>query len=306
MPQYFNLDANESAFFTRQLEYVKNQTYDIKRTALSALKLMPVSTETPEGATTITYRQYDQVGMAKVIANYADDMPRADVSGKEFTSQIRSIGNSYGYNVQEVRSAIFAGVNLNAKKAQAATRAHDEKVNSIAFDGDAEHGLQGLNTNPNLPELTLAADGAGSSKTFASKTAVLIVRDVNLLINKVHTQSKGVHRASEVWFPIDQYSLIATTQNSSASDTTILEFLKQVHPDIEFRSVVELDGAGAGATDRMLALENDRMNWQLEIPMLTRQYAPEQRGLEFIVSMESRCGGVIIEYPLAFAFADGI
>jgi len=298
-------DAGESVFFARQLEYVKSQTYDVKRVALSALTLMPVSTAIPEGATTHTYRQYDTVGMAKIIANYANDLPRADVVGKEFTSPIRSIGNAYGYNVQEVRSAMFAGVNLNAKKALAATRAHQEKINQLAFNGDVEHGLPGFLTNPNVPEVTLLADGTAGA-TFAGKTPDKIVRDVNALINTVITQSKGVHRPNEVWLPIDQYGLIATTQNSTASDTTILSFLKSVHPGVTFKQVVEMDEAGVGGTDRMYAMENSSENWQLEIPMMIRQYPPQQRGLEFEVPVESRFAGVIIEYPLAFAFADGI
>ena len=299
-------DANESMFFARQLEAIKAQTYDVKRANLNALQLMPVSTDVPEGATTITYRQYDTVGMAKVIANYANDLPRADVTGKEFTSNIRSIGNAFGYNTQEIRSAIFAGVNLPARKAMAATRAHQEKINALAFTGDADHGLPGLISNTNVPEVTLAADGTGSSKTFASKTADKIVRDVNSLINKIISQSKGVHRATEVWMPVEQYALIATTQNSTASDTTILQFLQQVHPGVTFRQVVELDGAGASGADRMYAIENSRDNWAIEIPMMMKMYSPQQKGLEFEVSVESRFGGVIIEYPLAFAFADGI
>lgn len=299
-------DANESMFFARQLEFVKSQTYDIKRVGLNALTLIPVSTAIPEGATTHTYRQYDSVGMAKVIANYANDLPRADVVGKEFTNPIRSIGNAYGYNVQEVRSAMYAGINLNGKKAMAATRAHQEKINQLAFSGDADNGLPGFLTNSNVPEVTLLADGTGSSKTFATKTADKIVRDVNALINKVITQSKGIHRVTEVWLPIEQYAMIATTQNSAASDTTILAFLQQVHPGVQFRQVVELDGAGAGGADRMYAMENTMENWQLEIPMMIKQYAPQQVGLEFQVPVESRFAGVVIEYPLAFAFADGI
>ena len=299
-------DANESMFFARQLEAIKAQTYDVKRANLNALQLMPVSTDVPEGATTITYRQYDTVGMAKVIANYANDLPRADVTGKEFTSNIRSIGNAFGYNTQEIRSAIFAGVNLHARKAMAATRAHQEKINALAFTGDADHGLPGLISNTNVPEVTLLADGTGSSKTFASKTADKIVRDVNSLINKIISQSKGVHRATEVWMPVEQYALIATTQNSTASDTTILQFLQQVHPGVTFRQVVELDGAGAIGADRMYAIENSRDNWAIEIPMMMKMYSPQQKGLEFEVPVESRFGGVIIEYPLAFSFADGI
>lgn len=273
-------DANESLFFARQLEYVKSQTYDVKRVALNAIRLMPVSTEIPEGATTHTYRQYDSVGMAKIIANYANDLPRADVVGKEFTNPIRSIGNSYGYNVQEVRSAIYAGTNLNGKKAMSATRAQSEKINQLAFSGDADSGLPGFLTNANIPEVTILADGTGASKTFASKTADKIVRDINSLINKVITQSKGVHRVTQVWLPIAQYALIATTQNSTASDTTILAFLQAVHPGVTFEQVVELTGAGAGGTDRMYALENSRENWQLEIPMMIKQYSPQQKGLE--------------------------
>lgn len=299
-------DANESMFFARQLEAIKAQTYDVKRANLNALQLMPVSTDVPEGATTITYRQYDTVGMAKVIANYANDLPRADVTGKEFTSNIRSIGNAFGYNTQEIRSAIFAGVNLPARKAMAATRAHQEKINALAFTGDADHGLPGLISNTNVPEVTLLADGTGSAKTFASKTADKIVRDVNSLINKIISQSKGVHRATEVWMPVEQYALIATTQNSTASDTTILKFLQQVHPGVTFRQVVELDGAGASGADRMYAIENSRDNWAIEIPMMMKMYSPQQKGLEFEVPVESRFGGVIIEYPLALAFCDGI
>jgi hypothetical protein len=106
--------------------------------------------------------------------------------------------------------------------------------------------------------------------------------------------------------PVEQYALIATTQNSTASDTTILSFLQSVHPGVTFRQVVELDGAGAAGADRMYALENSSDNYQLNIPMMMRTYAPQQQGLEFVVPMESRFGGVTVEYPLAFAFADGI
>ena len=38
------LDANESVFFARQLEYIRPKTYDVKRAALSAVTLMPVDT----------------------------------------------------------------------------------------------------------------------------------------------------------------------------------------------------------------------------------------------------------------------
>lgn len=299
------LDANESVFFARQLEFIKSQSYDVKRAKLNALEILPVSTATPEGATTITYRQYDSVGAAKIIANYANDLPRADVSGKEFTSPIRSIGISYGYNVQEIRSAQFSGTPLSEKKMRAAQRAHEELINRLAWAGDTEHGLPGFMTNANIPAYTVTADGTGASKLWTAKTADQIIRDVNGIINQVQTQSKGIHRANLVIMPLEQYALISSMPRSTTTDTTVLAFLQANNPGVMFKAVIELD-AFNGGLDRMVAGEFSIDNLQLEIPMAFRQYSPQQSGLEFVIPAESRFGGVIIEYPLAFALADSI
>jgi hypothetical protein len=300
------LDANEGVFFARQLEFIKSQSYDVKRPQLNALRLLPVSTATPEGATTITYRQYDTVGLAKIIANYANDLPRADVSGREFTSPIRGIGVSYGYNMQEIRSAQFAGVPLASRKMTAAMRAHEELINRLAWSGDTENGLPGFLTNANIPAYTVPADGTASSKLWTAKTADLIIRDVNGIINLVKTQSRGIHSANRVMMPLEQLAYIASVPRSSTSDTTILEFLQRVNPGVAFEGVLELDQAGAGSTDLLIAGEFTIDNMQLEIPMLFRQYSPQQKGLEFEIPCESRFGGVLIPYPLAFAAGTGI
>jgi len=273
------LRGDSAVFFARSLEYIKAQTYDVKRANLSAFQRFPINTSTPEGANTITYRQYDSVGMAKIIDNAANDLPMADVTAKEFTSNIRSIGNAYSYSTQEIRNAQYAGVPLNSKKVVATQRAQMELINKIAFSGDSENGLQGLKSNTNITAVTIANDGTGSSKTFATKTAVQIVRDVNQLINQVISQSKGIHRANEVWLPIEQYTLLATTQNSAASDTTILGFLKQANPGVEFYALPELDQFRASSADRMYALENSMDNWELNIPMMFKQEIPQQDGL---------------------------
>jgi len=144
-------DANESVWFARQLEYIRPKAYDIKRAVLNALAVMPVDTSTNPGAESITYYQYDAVGAAKIIANYADDLPKVGVNGKQFTSPVRGIGISYDYSIQDIRAAQFSGVDLNNKKQLQAKRAHDELINRFAWSGDTVSGLPGLLTNPNLP-----------------------------------------------------------------------------------------------------------------------------------------------------------
>ena len=309
------LDANESVFFARQLEYIRPKAYDAKRAALSAMTLFPVDTSLPAGANTITYRQYDQVGSAKIIASYADDLPRADVTAKEFTSPIRGIGDSYGYNVQEIRHAMYANVPLESKRQAAAKRAHDELINKLAWAGDAVSGLPGFLSNTNIPGYTVPADGAGgggSSKLWANKTGEQILRDMNGVVNLVVTQSKGIHKPNELWMPLAQYTYIASTPyDKTIAPTTILEtflsanpFVQEVKPILELASTA--NGGSAGANDIMVAADNSIDNYQLNLSLAFMQHPPQQRNLEFVIPCESRFGGVTIEYPLAFAKSDAI
>lgn len=300
------LDANEGVFFARQLEYIRPKAYDVKRAALSALSLMPVDTSTNPGAEYITYRQYDQVGIAKIIANYADDLPRADVLAKEFTSPVRGIGDSYGYSIQEIRAAQYANVDLSSKKQAAARRAHDELINRLAWFGDTLSGLPGFLSNVNMPGYVIPATGTGSSKLWSTKTPDQIITDMNGIVNAVTISSKGIHKANELWLPLAQYTYIGSVPRSGTSDTTIFEFFKMNNPGVEVKPVLELAGALAGPLDTMIALENSIDNYQLNIAMMFMQHAPQLRNLEFVVPCESRFAGVTIEYPLAFAKADSI
>ena len=57
----------------------------------------------------MTYYSYEKTGMAVIISNYATDLPRADAKGKPTTAMIKSIGDSYGNSVQEMRASRMAG-----------------------------------------------------------------------------------------------------------------------------------------------------------------------------------------------------
>jgi hypothetical protein len=300
-------DAGESVFFARQLEYVRSKTYDVEYVNLSAMELFPIDTSVPAGAKTITWRQWDGVGAAKIIANYADDIPRVDVQALETTTPVRSVAVSYGYDVQEIRHAQFAGVALDAKRAAQARKAVDEAFNRYAWNGDAISGLPGFLSNTNIPAVVLAADGTGASKLWSTKTSDQIIRDMNAVVNSIFTVTKGIHRATDLWMPLSQYAYISSTPRSSTSDTTILAYFLANNPFVKtVKPVFELTGAGAGGTDRMIAAENSIDNYQMNIVMPFMQHPPQPRNLYFEVPCEARFGGVTIERPLAFAYADGL
>jgi hypothetical protein len=301
------LDAGESAFFRRQLEYIKARTYDTKQRPLRMAELLPVSTEAPSGADTITFRRFTGIGIAKIISDYSQDLPRVDVYGEEETVKVKSIGTSFGYSIKEIRRAQMAGVNLDQKRSEFAMRANDEKVNRVAWDGDAVHNIQGFIDYPGISEYTVPNDGTGTTKTWTTKTSLQIVRDLNGLVGTAIAATNGVERPDAVILPLAQYQYIAGTPMSVDNAKTILQFFLESNPWVKsVEWLPELDAAGGSGTDRMMAYVKDPEHVTLEIPQVFEQFEPQPKGLEFVVPCHSECAGVIVYYPLAVVFGDGI
>jgi hypothetical protein len=304
MPHF---DSGESAFLLRQLDYIKSQTYDIKYAELKARKLIPVSSEADPGAERIFYRAYDQTGLAKVVANYADDLPRADVKGQEFFATVKTLGDSYAYNLQEMRASVYANVPLEQRRAMAARRAIAQLENKIAFFGDASSGLQGLLTNPNIPTVSIPADGAGSSALWSAKTPDQILRDMNLVANSIPAVSLGVEIPDTMLLPVSQYNYIASTARSNVSDTTILNYFLSNNPYIkQVEWVNELKQAGPSSKDVIFAYRRSAEVLTMEVPSDFEQLELQIQNLEYKVPCIERFAGVLIYYPLALAYGYGI
>jgi hypothetical protein len=300
------LDRGESAFFARELEHIKTRTYDAKLKNLKALTLIPISTEAGPGATQITYRRFTSVGFAKIIADYARDFPRVDIYGEEESVKIVGIGDSYGYSIKEIRMASKAGVNLDQRRAQAARRAHDDKINAMALRSVPEAGTHGLIDYPGLTEATIPADGAGGVKGWNSKTVDQILRDINLLTDSVMLPTFGRETPNTLLLPLKNYNLLANTRLGD-NTTTLLKYIQDNNPHLKTIDwLLELSGAGEGGSDRCMVGTFDEEHITLEIPQPFEQFEPQQEGMEYTIACHSECAGVIVYYPMAFAYADGI
>ena len=299
------LDAGESAFFLRQLEYIKARTYDQKLKTLKAKTLIPVSTEANPAAENITYRRFDAVGVAKIIADYAQDFPRADVYGTEQTIKIHGMGSAYGYNIMEIRRAAMAGLSLQQRKANAARRAIEEKSDSIAWTGDSEYNIQGFIDYPSISEYTVPNPGSGTE--WINKSALEILADLNGIVFGVIDSTNGVEAPDTMLMPIAQYNLISGTPIGDNADKTIKMFFLENNGYIKtIEWVTELKGAGAGGTDRFMVYPRDEEHITLEIPQMFEQFPPQQKGMEFEIMCHERTGGVIMYYPQSVAYGDGI
>lgn len=307
MAQQQRFDENESVFFARELEHIKSRTFDIKFKRLKQRELLPTSFEAGPGAKSITYRQFTQHGVAKIVSNYADDLPMAEISGKEFTSPVKTLAMAYGWTIDEVRSAVMAGRSLTDRKARATRRGHMETESKIAWFGDAACDLPGFLTNPNVISVTIPNDGTGSSTKFEDKTPDQVLRDLNSMATAIHDTSKAVEAPDTLLLPIAQFNLIFVTPRSIHSDMSIGRWFLENSPHVENVDWLdELRGAGAGGVDVMAAYHRDPEKLQLEIPSDYETLPVQIKNLSFKVPTMQKIGGTIIEYPLSVALGEGV
>jgi hypothetical protein len=315
-----HLDANENIFFSRQLEHIMAQTYNVLYPEYKAMRLFPVNTEAGPGAESITYRQFDRVGMMKIISNYSDGLPRVNVKAKEFTTPVRPLGASYGYNIDEVRAAKFANKPLEMLEAEAARQAYEQAINQIAWfaypTDNTWGGLTGILYQPNvtIDSTLMGAWGGGVT------TAAQALDDMNKLVANQIVLTKGVEMPDTLLLPLSKWAYVTSTPWSSGTDTTIAEFFLKNNPSV--RSIEALNelqdvapkpsiiraGTGNQATTTNIGIvyRRDPRKIQLHIPQPFEQFPPEQRGLEWIVATHAKCAGIITPYPLSISIAEGL
>lgn len=297
----FRFDADESAFFERELETILAKTYDIKYPELMHRNFVPVSNEVNPGATSRTYRQFDRVGVAKFITNNAKDLPRADVTGLEFTGPVREIGIGYGWTLKELMSAQMAGRPLNSLRASAARRATEELLDNTACFGAPNFGIVSGFLNDAAVPIT-AAGGVWSTRTPAQNIA-----DVSASYARVAVATLNVHRPDTLALPDAAYTHISTTPRSDNSDLTTLQYMLQNFPFLDaIEPWYRLNAASAGGGGRMVLYKRDPEILGQDIPLEFTQLAPQEQGLELLVPTWAMTAGTRIQYPLAIDYVDDV
>lgn len=302
------LDANETAFFTRQLEYVKSKSYDTKYQNLKATQMIPVSFETPAGSDLIVWQGFSQAGIAKIVADYANDFPRVDVYATENQAKVYSLGSSYGYSIKEIRRAQKGGVPLDVRRANAARRAIDEKIDRLAWYGDTDYNIPGFLSYPGITEYTVPATGTGSSKLWSTKTPDQIITDLSGILNAISLPTKGREEGNMILIPRASWNIIRNTRMTDGDTNTILSFFLNNNPGVEIAPLDELDGftAGSPAVNRFMAYVKDPNNLELDIPQAFEMLEADKKGMEYEVPCHAEFGCVKVYFPQSVAFGDGI
>ena len=246
---------------------------------------------------------------------YATDLPRADVKGKPTTAIIKSLGDSYGYSIQEMRASAMAGKSLDARKAESARYQIDYLNNKIAWNGDAETGLRGVLSKDNDVPLYVPATGAKGSTKWADKTEDEILADITGMLKQVARTTKKVEKPDTLALPSEAYIEIQNRRIESTA-TTVLKYIQDNITDIaRIVSCPELDpdsvdtnpyAAESDGKGVALLFKNDPRKFTIENPLSFMQYPVQPEGLEMVVPCEARTAGAIIYYPMSMLIATGI
>ena len=300
-----SLDSAENIFFARELEHIIAEMFETDHARINARNIFPIDRSAGSTAKNVTWRQTTKVGQAKIITDYADDIPLVNSFAEELTSRIRAIAVAAMWSMEEIAQSQSVGRPLDRSDAEAARETMLRKENTIAFQGDAAHGLAGLFTDTNIPRTTVATGVGGV--TWALKTGEEMVDDMCACVNAIPTNTGDVEAPTRLLLPTTQYNLAACKRMSPGTDTTALNYfianntyVKDVMP------IRELTGAGTAGVDVMLAYEPNISKIRMIVAQEIMQRPPQEVNLATKVIWHSRFGGVIVHKPLSLHICQGI
>lgn len=296
------MDSAATATIERQLRYVEAQTYDILYPELKARLFIPVSSRAGAGAKTVSYYTWDQVGMAKVISDYSDDLPLVDQFRTEHFQKVESLGVGYTFSVQELREAAMAGddVNIDGRRGETCREVVERRVEQIAAHGDSVTGMPGFVNNSNVALVTLPTG------SWASATPQQIREDIDFMVRTIRENSKGVHAPDTLLLDVDTFEILNNKYLSNDNDKTVLRAYIENSPYITgidfWNELDEADAAGTGP--RCVMYRREARLVELQIPQEFEQFPPQAKNLSFLVPCHARIGGVTLRYPLSMVYAD--
>jgi len=301
-PNQLHLDAAESAFFDRQLEFIKAKTFDIKYPMFRSRTFIPTSGEVNPGATTVTYRQYNEVGQARIGSHASDHPPRVDINGEEFSRPVRSVEASYGWHQKDIKAAAMAGLDLNPRRASACRKAIERMLDEVAAVGAPKYGI----ATGALNDANVTVDPSGGTWDTPADPDD-IIGEVAGMWQGIISDTHQVETADTLVLPPDQWAHIAVTARSADNNMTILKYLRENMPDLTaIEPWYRMDEAGVASADRAWMYSRNADTLQNEVVQEFEQLPPQAEGFEVVINCWAQTAGVAVYYPLAMRYLDGI
>lgn len=305
------IDAGDTAMFLRQLLYIMPQPYDYKYPEIRYQDLLPISYAVPTGAKQHAYHQFDEMGLAKITDDYADDAPNVERQGHEVIGNVFGIRSSYSYSIQDLRSASMGSIPLDAMKAMTARRIIERLCDKLACVGDTTRSMYGIANDPNIITVNAANKAAGNGVKWATlsgstispnATPNEILNDINAMYAAIRITSKGTHEPDTLILGTQNHSLISTLRLDQLNMKTVIAYLFEALPWLK---AVEywprLDTASGSSSELILMRESNRENFELIISQEFEQFPPQPSQMAFNIQCHKRWGEPQMRQPKSVA-----
>jgi hypothetical protein len=299
------LDAGETGALARALLHLRAQSIDVIYAKTGFRQVLPLLTSVPEGATTYSVPQYDMVGDAKLITNYADDLPRVNASVLENTVSIKRYGTSYEYSIDDLARAAMAGNMLDSKRQKAAKDILERKHDTLAVFGDSVAGLGGFANNSSVDAVALASAGTWATKAAATE-GYKIHADIVKLCQNIVDDTVGEFKADTLAMTPGMAFLVRTSVMSTTDSRTVIQALRDSGLPIDILEWQRLGLADAGLDGpRVIAFQRDPNVVEYVAPGggFTEE-SPQMQNLAFVVNCHGRSAGTCIYQPKAVSYMD--
>lgn len=196
--------------------------------------------------------------------------------------------------MDEIRASQATGKNLSPRLANAARRAHDVKVNDLAYRGDDDYQIVGVLDHPNIPTTTSAGWTTGEVASGELEDAV----------TAIETITKGLHQADVIALPPSAFKVLSKPMPNT--NTSYMTYFNTQYPGMQWVRVNELEDIDGEGTRAALVMERDADNASMEIPQPFEQLPVQPNNLAFKIPCHSKATGVQVYRPLTMHLIKGI
>lgn len=305
-------DANETAAFVRELEYVETEVQKkiYPPEQFPMLSIVPIDPSIPPWAKHVTWRVKDWVGQYKWIAANANDIPViGEESGLEKTTPVQTYAAKVTWDVDDIRFAVAMQINLPVDKMANLKEGANFFADKGLAIGDPSTGMPGLLNNTNI-----TTDGAGQLPNGGdwanpAVTGEEILGDLDYMVTVIPDVTRNAYLPDTLVLPQSLYSVLnrKRVDTGVASSETVLQRFKADHPEITIIWTWRLDTADAAGTGpRAIVFKRSLDVVKGVLPVVYETLPPQYIDRMVVVHASGRCGGVILRGPGGIRYFDDI
>lgn len=325
----YTADAKAQAalsFLFSELTYVESEVLRQPYPEIKYPSILPVDTSAPEYTEAIAFKTMDFRGRPQRLGARSEDVPLIEVASSKGSVAVETYAQGYDYSIVEVGKAMelaqnsrSAAVNYLAEKANGARQIVEQFLDEVYMVGDADGSVLDLSTGL-LNDSDVPTDTTGSflpggtdktiDEILGGSDPEVVANELLQLFNQAVeevrvAQTNTIYRPTHILLPPLQLGKMRTYRIPNTSET-LITYLERVI-NITFAEVIQLQGIGAGSTDRMMVYTRDDKYVKAHMPMPFALQAPATKNnVVFESAGLVRIAGTELRIPTQHLYVDGV